>query len=81
MVHTNKVVHREGKDSSLILRFQYDWQAAWGMEALRGAGEWCPIRSESGLLKARYKEMDGARTERSLSNASVRVNLIDCSND
>ena len=73
MVHTDKVLHREGKDSSLRLRSQYDWQAAWGMEALRGAGEWCPIRSESGLLKVRYKESDAARMGRYISNAYLRL--------
>ena len=68
-----QVVHREHKDSSLIVAFQYDWQAAHAMEALRSAGEWCPIRSESGLLKVRYKESDAARMGRYISNAYLRL--------
>ena len=75
-VDTEKVIHREGKDSSFMLSFQHDWQAAHCMTALRGAGEWCPLRSESGLLKVRYKE--DKSTGRSLSNAYVRVYLIYC---
>ena len=51
-----QIIHRDGRDSSLVIVLNYDWQAAQALERLRSAGENCAIRSESGCLKVRYKE-------------------------
>ena len=35
-----QIVHRPNADSSVILAFQFDWQAQHAIVALRTAGEW-----------------------------------------
>ena len=65
-----QIVHRANADSSVILAFLFGWQAQHAIVALRAAGEWCPIRSESGLLKVRFKEGLPSQVGRYLSKSS-----------